>query len=161
MRLATLVLVLCWACNSDSKLQQGLHPPDVTNTTATTPGGGNPSESTTGEGSTPSGNTGDDDDNGTGTGGGGGDGGGGDGGGGDTASTATTSDTGLTDDEFCQKAATLSGFLDGFQTPDDGKVVFCHSGSGSHYSKNDTDISACLPHLNHTNDVFPTTGCDS
>ena len=40
-----------------------------------------------------------------------------------------------------------------------GNVAF--AGSGNNYTRIDTDISSCLPHLNHRNDVFPTTGCDT
>jgi hypothetical protein len=65
------------------------------------------------------------------------------------------------DDDLCSKAARTAGYLDSFQTPGDGKVLYCHRGGGPHYVLVDTDISACLPHLDHVNDVFPSTLCDS
>lgn len=69
--------------------------------------------------------------------------------------------TNPTEDEICELAAALALTLDPYQTPGDGRVVYCHSGSGSSYNYIETDISSCLPHLNHDHDVFPTTGCDS
>jgi hypothetical protein len=71
-------------------------------------------------------------------------------------------DTGLTDQEICEEAARIAGYLDPYQTPGDGKVLYCHSGGGPNYTFVDSDISSCLTHLsNHASDVFPTTGCDS
>jgi hypothetical protein len=70
-------------------------------------------------------------------------------------------DTGLTDDELCEQAAALSSVLDPYQTAGDGRVTYCHSGGGSNWNRIESDISSCLPHLNHAGDVFPTTGCDS
>lgn len=70
-------------------------------------------------------------------------------------------DTGLTDDELCEAAAALSSILDPYQTEGDSRVTYCHSSSGSNWHLIDSDISSCLPHLNHSYDVFPTTGCDS
>jgi hypothetical protein len=70
-------------------------------------------------------------------------------------------DPDLTEDQICEKAAALTITLDPYQTPDDGRVVYCHSGSGGGYNYIESDISSCLPHLNHDYDVFPTTGCDN
>ncbi|MFZ5475750.1 MAG: hypothetical protein ACOZNI_03150 [Myxococcota bacterium] len=71
-------------------------------------------------------------------------------------------DTGDVDvDDVCRLAANLTGYLDDFQTPEDGKVVFCHSGSGEDYVLVDSDVDACSAHVQHRWDVFPTTGCDS
>ena len=71
-------------------------------------------------------------------------------------------DTGLTDQEICENAAVIAGYLDPYQTPYDGKVLYCHSGGGTSYTFVDSDISSCGSHLTgHANDVFPTTGCDS
>ncbi len=70
-------------------------------------------------------------------------------------------DTGLTDDEICESADALAGYLDPWQTAGDGRVYYCHSSSGSNWVFIESDISSCLPHLNHGFDIFPTTGCDS
>jgi hypothetical protein len=70
-------------------------------------------------------------------------------------------DPNLTEDEICEKAAALTITLDPYQTPEDGRVVYCHSGSGGGYNYIESDISSCLPHLNHEYDVFPTSGCDN
>lgn len=83
---------------------------------------------------------------------------------GTTAETTGTSppiDTGLTGPEICETAANLVGYLDGYQTAGDGKVLFCHSQNGNKWVYIESDISACLPHLGHAYDIFPTTGCDS
>lgn len=80
---------------------------------------------------------------------------------GDDDDDVTPGDTGLTGDEICELAAALVIELDPYQTPDDGRVVYCHAGGGSNLHYIETDISACIPHLNHPGDVFPTTGCDS
>ncbi|MDG1482510.1 MAG: hypothetical protein P8R54_23165, partial [Myxococcota bacterium] len=61
----------------------------------------------------------------------------------------------------CKKAVGTGDWLDQFQTKGDGKVVFCHSGSGTNYSVINTSTSACLSHADHTYDVYPTTICDS
>jgi hypothetical protein len=58
-------------------------------------------------------------------------------------------------------AASLAGYLDPWQTPLDGRVYYCHSSSGSNWNFVESDISSCLPHINHNYDVFPTTGCDT
>ena len=65
------------------------------------------------------------------------------------------------EDDLCSKAARTAGYLDKFQTAGDGKVLYCHRGGGPHYVLVDSDISSCLPHLDHENDVFPSTLCDS
>jgi hypothetical protein len=74
-------------------------------------------------------------------------------------------DTGFPDtgggDDLCSLAARTAGYLDAFQVPGDGQVLFCHRESGPHFVEINTNISACIPHLDHTHDVFPTTLCDS
>jgi hypothetical protein len=71
-------------------------------------------------------------------------------------------DTGLAEeDDACLPGMALTGYLDDLQTAADGAVSFCHSGSGGPYHIVDTSVAACLPHLSHPYDVFPTTGCDS
>ena len=66
----------------------------------------------------------------------------------------------LTEEEICQNAALVAGFLDAYQTPNDGQVTYCH-GTGGGYNYLNTSISACETHANHNNDIFPTTLCDS
>jgi len=84
------------------------------------------------------------------------------GGGDDTATTTPGDDTGPGGGEpDCEEAKRTTGYLDGFQRPGDGKVVFCHRQGGPNYVIINTDIDACLPHLDHDQDVFPTSGCDS
>jgi hypothetical protein len=82
-----------------------------------------------------------------------------------TGTTGTPpTDSGLTppsDQDLCNDAATLVGYLDQFQTPGDDRVLYCHSGAGGSWNFVESNISSCLPHLNHNFDVFPTTGCDS
>jgi hypothetical protein len=73
----------------------------------------------------------------------------------------TQPDTGLTDDEICDRAASLAGYLDAWQTAGDGRVYYCHSSSGTNWVFVESDISSCIPHLNHNYAVFPTTGCDT
>lgn len=81
----------------------------------------------------------------------------------DTSSPPDSGDPGPDpeDPDFCEKAASIAGFLDSYQVPGDGRVIYCHSGTGRHYTIIDTDISSCLPHLDHVADVFPSTLCDS
>ena len=62
---------------------------------------------------------------------------------------------------LCDFASLVTGFLDQFQTPYDGKVIFCHSSSGNSYTQIDTNNSSCLTHINHAYDIFPTTLCDT
>jgi hypothetical protein len=62
---------------------------------------------------------------------------------------------------ICTTAANQLGYLDQFQIPDDGKVSFCHSEDGLIYDFINTSNSACLPHVTHTFDLFPTTQCDN
>lgn len=76
------------------------------------------------------------------------------------ADTDVDTDTGFPED-LCDKASRTTGYLDHFQTSGDGKVLFCHREGGPNYVEIDTDVSACLSHLDHDLDVFPTTGCDS
>jgi hypothetical protein len=140
-------------CGSESKVGDNLDPDGLNG-----PGGGGTEETTptdvdtaapgdTGGGGT--GATGDDDDD------------------DDTTGDETppewtgTVPTDPTNDEICQLAAALVIELDPYQTPDDGRVVYCHAGGGDNLHYIETDISSCLPHLNHPGDVFPTTGCDS
>lgn len=68
-------------------------------------------------------------------------------------------DTELIDD-WCVLASEIDGFLDPYQVPYDGRVFYCHSGSGNLVLL-ETDIDACFAHLDHALDVFPTTLCDS
>ena len=79
-----------------------------------------------------------------------------------TGTGIPSGDTGLTDDQICINASQIAGYLDQFQTAYDKKVLYCHSGSGGNWTFVDSDISSCVPHLmNHSYDIFPTTGCDS
>jgi hypothetical protein len=81
---------------------------------------------------------------------------------GDTGTSSTgDSGTGEIPDDVCELAAATSGYLDAFETPGDGRVLYCHSGSGKSYVFVDSDIDSCLAHLDHRGDVFPTTLCDS
>jgi hypothetical protein len=80
---------------------------------------------------------------------------------GDTDADADT-DTDVPEipDDACEQAVELDGYLDQFEVPGDGRVFYCHSGSGN-YVQIESNISSCLPHLNHSHDVFPTTLCGS
>jgi hypothetical protein len=97
----------------------------------------------------------------------GGDGGtgGGDGSGGDTGVTGEeggdSGTGGEIPDDACVLASEIDGYLDAFQTAGDGRVLYCHSGSGKSFVFVDSDIDSCLAHLDHRGDVFPTTLCDS
>ena len=77
------------------------------------------------------------------------------------ADADTDTDTGGYEDACEDAGSRTAGYLDAYQTAGDGKVVFCHQVGGPNWVEIDTDISACLPHLDHELDVFPTTGCDS
>jgi hypothetical protein len=81
--------------------------------------------------------------------------------GGETAGDAPPDTAGEPDEDACTKAERVDGYLDHFQTPGDSRVYYCHRGGGPHYVMLETDISACLPHIDHENDVFPSTLCDS
>ena len=82
--------------------------------------------------------------------------------------TYTWSDSDLpydTDGEIeerdCVIATQVSGWLDQFQTPLDGKVVFCHRTSLGNWTIVDASISACRAHAYHLLDQFPSSLCDS
>ena len=78
--------------------------------------------------------------------------------------TVPTIDTGTWDTggwDVCDWALHVAGFLDAYNTPGDGKVVYCHQSGGPNYVMNDTSNAACLTHIAHLGDVFPTTICDS
>lgn len=83
----------------------------------------------------------------------------------DPVTEDTAMDTGTVPSEpveaDCVQAESIPDWLDQFQVPNDGKVYFCHSGSGSSYTIVNSDISSCMAHLSHSHDVFPTTLCDS
>jgi hypothetical protein len=64
-------------------------------------------------------------------------------------------------EDDCLLAETIFGWLDQFQVPNDGKVYFCHSGTGGSYTIVNSDISSCQAHTSHPYDKFPTTICDS
>jgi hypothetical protein len=64
-------------------------------------------------------------------------------------------------DDTCERAANISGYLDRFQVAGDGRVLYCHSSSGRGFVVIASDISSCLPHLDHRYDIFPTSLCDS
>jgi hypothetical protein len=145
-RALSWVLIATAACGSENKVEEDLDPnlttQDDNNTTPgddddTAPGDDSPPDTDT----TPGGGD-DDDDNGS-----------------ETGTPGT--DTDLTEEEICEAAAALTITLDPYQTPDDGKVIYCHSSSGGSYNYIDSNISSCLPHLNHNYDVFPTSGCDT
>lgn len=74
--------------------------------------------------------------------------------------TALHTDTGEIPEDVCDIAVQIAGWLDQYQVAGDGRVFYCHSGSGN-YTLIEADISACIPHLRHEWDVFPTTLCDS
>ena len=59
-----------------------------------------------------------------------------------------------------QRVGTGGGGFTASLVAGDGKVVFCHAG-GTSWSLIDIGISACVPHLSHSGDVHPSTGCDS
>jgi hypothetical protein len=65
----------------------------------------------------------------------------------------------------CDWASQIAGFLDQYNVAYDGKVVFCHATSGTgaslSYTLNDVSNNACLTHIGHLDDVFPTSICDS
>ncbi|MEZ4241082.1 MAG: hypothetical protein R3F59_33960 [Myxococcota bacterium] len=139
-----MVLTLLVACASDSKVQDNIDPDgvqggDATATATGTTPTGDETDTTPGDD--------DDDDNVT-----------------DTATTGTGTSVlppDATGDEICTAAAALASVLDPYQIPDDGRVFFCHGGGGTNLHYIETDISSCLPHIDHPSDVFPTTGCDS
>ena len=67
-----------------------------------------------------------------------------------------------TEEDVCSGVNPLDLSLDIMQVPGDGRVLYCHGGGGGgHWTLVESDISSCLPHLQHEGDVFPTTGCDS
>lgn len=75
-------------------------------------------------------------------------------------------DTGEPDDpedieDTCALAENLTGYLDRYQSPGDGRVLYCHGTGNGGFVLVDSDIRSCFPHLNHRHDVFPSTGCDS
>ena len=70
-----------------------------------------------------------------------------------------TTDTATWDE--CDWAQAVAGWLDGLQTPYDGRVLYCHSSSGTNFVFVDSDINSCLTHVGHAYDIFPTTLCDS
>jgi len=72
---------------------------------------------------------------------------------------STTWDTGNWD--LCDWALHVAGFLDAYNTPGDGKVIYCHQSGGPNYVMQDTSVSSCLTHIAHAGDVFPTSICDS
>jgi hypothetical protein len=61
----------------------------------------------------------------------------------------------------CARASRIPGYLDRFQTPGDGKVVFCHRTSAGSWTRIDTSTSACIHHAGHLLDLFPRTLCDN
>lgn len=65
------------------------------------------------------------------------------------------------DPDVCERAENLTAYLDRFQVPDDGHVLYCHGTGGGGFVLVDSNISSCFPHLDHRWDVFPSTGCDS
>jgi hypothetical protein len=166
MRIVGLVIALTMVgCGSETKVEENLDPDGLQG-----PGGGGGNETTPGGVDTAGGEdtgggggtgatgddddaTGDDDDDTT----------------GNTTGSETPPDwtwtgdvpTDPTGDEICELAAALVIELDPYQTPGDGRVVYCHAGGGTNIHYIETDISSCLPHINHPGDVFPTTGCDS
>jgi hypothetical protein len=70
-------------------------------------------------------------------------------------------DSGDDMDAICDLAQNITSYLDDYQTPGDGRVLYCHSGSGHSYNLVDSDVDACSAHLDHDWDVFPSTGCDT
>ncbi|MFN7145426.1 MAG: hypothetical protein ACK4YP_16755 [Myxococcota bacterium] len=64
-------------------------------------------------------------------------------------------------EDTCAIAENLTGHLDRYQTPGDGRVLYCHGTGSGRFVLVESDISSCFPHLDHRHDVFPSTGCDS
>ncbi len=75
--------------------------------------------------------------------------------------TAGDTDPGTISESDCVKASRVPGWLDQFQTPGDGKVIFCHRNAPGKWSVIDTRIRSCIPHAGHLRDIFPSTLCDS
>lgn len=149
MRTGGWIALCAIACGSENKVGDDLDPPRHTQTSETTPTGNEttPDPDTATATDTPTEETGTATDAATdGT---------------TTAIDPPTTPTDIPEEDICEKAAALTITLDPFQTPSDGRVYYCHSGSGNSYNYIETDISSCLPHLNHDYDIFPTTGCDS
>ncbi len=78
---------------------------------------------------------------------------------GGSGTTPGTWDTG--DWDLCEWAEHIAGFLDAYNIDGDGKVVYCHQSGGPNYIMQDTSTAACLTHIAHLGDIFPTTICDS
>jgi hypothetical protein len=149
MRYAAALCLLLVACGSENKVGQEVdpgqtqEPGDLTTTTPDNPTGGDDPQDPGDDPETPDTDDPDTDEP-------------------DTDEPGTLEpDPNLTEEEICEKAAALTITLDPYQVPEDGRVVYCHSGSGNGYNYIESDISSCLPHLNHDFDVFPTTGCDN
>jgi len=82
----------------------------------------------------------------------------------DDDTTPGLPDTGTWDTgnwDLCNWAEHVAGYLDAYNTPNDDKVVYCHKSGGPNYVMQDTSVSACLTHIDHLGDIFPTTICDS
>ena len=63
--------------------------------------------------------------------------------------------------DACEYAVQIDGYLDQFETAGDGRVLYCHSGSGHNYNLVESSVDSCIPHLAHIFDIFPTTLCGS
>lgn len=74
--------------------------------------------------------------------------------------TTGTTTTATLPANTCAMALATAGFLDTLQTPNNGMVIYCHMTSSGFVALNDP-IANCLPHVNHPQDLFPTTLCDS
>ncbi len=75
---------------------------------------------------------------------------------------APDTDTNVPDTvDSCETAVNITEWLDRFEVPGDGRVQYCHSQTGRRWVRIETDIDACLPHLAHAYDVFPSTLCGS
>ncbi|TNE84182.1 MAG: hypothetical protein EP330_30660 [Deltaproteobacteria bacterium] len=86
----------------------------------------------------------------------------------DTDVPVDTSD----ENALCAYAAYTAGFLDQFQDPNDGSVLFCHKDGQGRYGLVNSSFNSCQRHwTNHRStevidgltveagDVFPTLGC--
>jgi hypothetical protein len=78
----------------------------------------------------------------------------------DTDTGTDTDPPDIPTDDDCDIAVDLDGWLDQFQVAGDGRVYYCHAGSGN-YTMVESNIDSCIKHLDHEWDVFPSTLCDS
>ena len=83
-----------------------------------------------------------------------------------STSTSTSTSTGTSTTSTGNVCATVpqtipAGWLDAFQTPGNGLVLFCHWDPATNaYLTLNVATATCLTHIGHSLDLFPTTLCD-